>query len=672
MVYRSMPLYRKGYPFLGLKDQQIMGQLTSPLDLLSGFIPTPGPGGPYTGTPTPFGQPVTGYPGYPNYPGLNPNYGPVNAPGLNNNGFGAARGTPNIYNQLGRPDAPETGLGAQGDNADGQEGEDGVDQGGVDGNSSNEDEGQEENGAENESGQPDNTGANDTEETGAQDDQGGEGGEGETGAGGGQGGEGGEGGDPSNDPDLAQFQNFQGGNFPGDLFPPGILSQQDLKDIQKSMDEQQKKEAEKKRQEEEGASAQPDYDYDDGTGKNNGEETSTETPANLNPNYNQPINQPVVPNHQNRLSHHQGLNNNHGAYANNNQLNHQINNQYNNRLNPGLVSNQRKSNPQNIRNYQQNQFDDNVGYNNPNNIRPVAGNQDYDYNGSGESGINQGPVRSKGDNNRYNNYKNGAYSSGETNDYDNNNGNNDQYGNGRTQSYPRGSNFNRFNQDSGRYRPGTFGQSGYRGENLRDFGGHSADSYQQNDVEPGVDYSPDPVYDSKRLRKQDKPRRLSVPNNRPINNGRNINRFSGIKPSVDYDGETRNYPGSTRKPFKVNAPTSVESSIQKPLIPSNHNPFIANHKWSPRSSVYDTSSVDYDEGENNTNGIGYTNLPKKPLNYDSSKADYTNDVDQLKDDNNSGQLTNYRQTPRFNASEKKEDKRLANSQIKTIDPFLRG
>lgn len=57
--------------------------------------------------------------------------------------------------------------------------------------------------------------------------------------------------DPSQDPDMQQFQNMQGNdNFPGDLFPTGILSEGDLKDIQKSMEEQQKKEAERQKQQE--------------------------------------------------------------------------------------------------------------------------------------------------------------------------------------------------------------------------------------------------------------------------------------------------------------------------------------------------------------------------------------------------------------------------------------
>ena len=60
--------------------------------------------------------------------------------------------------------------------------------------------------------------------------------------------------DPSQDPDIQQFNNMNGndGNFPGDLFPAGILSENDLKDIQKSMEEQAKKEAEKQRQQEQG------------------------------------------------------------------------------------------------------------------------------------------------------------------------------------------------------------------------------------------------------------------------------------------------------------------------------------------------------------------------------------------------------------------------------------
>ncbi|XP_053203373.1 LOW QUALITY PROTEIN: uncharacterized protein DDB_G0290685-like [Panonychus citri] len=113
--------------------------------------------------------------------------------------------------------------------------------------------------------------------------------------------------DPSNDPDLAQFQNFQGGNFPGDLFPPGILSQQDLNDIQKSIEEQQKKEAEKQKSEEEAAAGdQSEGGEGDGTGEENtgegegenGGEGETDQPAAAPPvnpytpdaGYGQPIN----------------------------------------------------------------------------------------------------------------------------------------------------------------------------------------------------------------------------------------------------------------------------------------------------------------------------------------------------------------------------------------------
>ncbi|KAI1283740.1 hypothetical protein HDE_12606 [Halotydeus destructor] len=55
--------------------------------------------------------------------------------------------------------------------------------------------------------------------------------------------------DPQNDPDLKQLQQLQGGNnnggssFPSDLFPPGILSQQDIREIEKGIQEQNRQEA---------------------------------------------------------------------------------------------------------------------------------------------------------------------------------------------------------------------------------------------------------------------------------------------------------------------------------------------------------------------------------------------------------------------------------------------
>lgn len=79
--------------------------------------------------------------------------------------------------------------------------------------------------------------------------------------------------DPSQDPDIQQFNNLNGndGNFPGDLFPAGILSENDLKDIQKSMEEQAKKEAEKQRQQE-AANGQGEGEGEgDGNSEDNGE-----------------------------------------------------------------------------------------------------------------------------------------------------------------------------------------------------------------------------------------------------------------------------------------------------------------------------------------------------------------------------------------------------------------
>ena len=81
--------------------------------------------------------------------------------------------------------------------------------------------------------------------------------------------------DPSQDPDIQQFNNLQGNeNFPGDLFPAGILSETDLKDIQKSMEEQAKKEAEKQRQQEGGG------DGNEGNGEEEGNNNSEDDSGN--------------------------------------------------------------------------------------------------------------------------------------------------------------------------------------------------------------------------------------------------------------------------------------------------------------------------------------------------------------------------------------------------------
>lgn len=93
------------------------------------------------------------------------------------------------------------------------------------------------------------------------------------------------GGDPSNDPDLAQFERLgQGNTFPGDLFPPGLLSQQDLADIQKSMDEQAKKDAERQRQggDEQGDSSNSSPEYDESTAAATDEPTSYIQPTHNN------------------------------------------------------------------------------------------------------------------------------------------------------------------------------------------------------------------------------------------------------------------------------------------------------------------------------------------------------------------------------------------------------
>lgn len=54
---------------------------------------------------------------------------------------------------------------------------------------------------------------------------------------------------PADDPDLAAFQKLGGtnDNFPENLFPPGLLSKEDLNEIKKQQEKQAKEQAEKER-----------------------------------------------------------------------------------------------------------------------------------------------------------------------------------------------------------------------------------------------------------------------------------------------------------------------------------------------------------------------------------------------------------------------------------------
>lgn len=258
--------------------------------------------------------------------------------------------------------------------------------------------------------------------------------------------------DPANDPDLAQFQNFQGGNFPGDLFPPGILSQSDLQDIQKSIEEQQKKEAEKQRAEEE-AAAQSEND--------NGNEENEETEGEEEPE--QPVESPPV----------------------NNQItpgyNRRVNQQPNLLgLNRGLAG--RSRNPGLITPYELNnaQFANRGGlinnnrYGSDNRGDFGTGIQDYEYE---RPKINRGdavperPALGLRGNLPFN--RNRFHPSRESQE-DEEDSENERPLNWR----------NRFANRFGRFRPRLFGNSGRYNGDLGEYGAHRATSNQVVDVKP--------------------------------------------------------------------------------------------------------------------------------------------------------------------------------------------
>lgn len=101
---------------------------------------------------------------------------------------------------------------------------------------------------------------------------------------------------PAEDPDIQQMQNFGGGvtdNFPEGLFPPGLLSKEDINEIRKQQEKQQKDEQERQRRQQQGNQS-PDYDNtggEDGTGaEQGGNEASTNEGTPENGNVEQPNN----------------------------------------------------------------------------------------------------------------------------------------------------------------------------------------------------------------------------------------------------------------------------------------------------------------------------------------------------------------------------------------------
>ncbi|KAJ6224910.1 hypothetical protein RDWZM_003455 [Blomia tropicalis] len=88
---------------------------------------------------------------------------------------------------------------------------------------------------------------------------------------------------PAEDPDIQQLQNFGGpvnDNFPEGLFPPGLLSKEDIEEIRKQQERQQKEAEERERQQQleqqnqQNGGASPDYE-DNGEGAT-GEEVNPE------------------------------------------------------------------------------------------------------------------------------------------------------------------------------------------------------------------------------------------------------------------------------------------------------------------------------------------------------------------------------------------------------------
>lgn len=92
---------------------------------------------------------------------------------------------------------------------------------------------------------------------------------------------------PAEDPDIQQLQNFGGpvgDNFPEGLFPPGLLTQDDINEIRKQQEKQAKEAEEKERQQQQqqadqsGQGGQPDYE-DNGGDDSNGAGTGEEVPT---------------------------------------------------------------------------------------------------------------------------------------------------------------------------------------------------------------------------------------------------------------------------------------------------------------------------------------------------------------------------------------------------------
>ena len=78
---------------------------------------------------------------------------------------------------------------------------------------------------------------------------------------------------PADDPDIQQLQNFGGplnDNFPEGLFPPGLLSKEDIAEIRRQQEKQQREEMERERRrqrQQNHQSTSPDYD-NSGSGEN--------------------------------------------------------------------------------------------------------------------------------------------------------------------------------------------------------------------------------------------------------------------------------------------------------------------------------------------------------------------------------------------------------------------
>ncbi|KPM05517.1 hypothetical protein QR98_0039820 [Sarcoptes scabiei] len=90
---------------------------------------------------------------------------------------------------------------------------------------------------------------------------------------------------PAEDPDIQQLQNFGGpinDNFPEGLFPPGLLSKEDIKEIRRQQEKQQREDEERERlrqqQQQQQQNSNNSQDYDDGTGNAGADEENVEYP----------------------------------------------------------------------------------------------------------------------------------------------------------------------------------------------------------------------------------------------------------------------------------------------------------------------------------------------------------------------------------------------------------